>query len=189
MIVALVRAVRTLVLRLVAVALVVGAVVGAVGGAVFVVGMRTKSPGVQRVVRRVNRAVWNPKAMETAGTPGASVAVVHHVGRRSGTDHETPIVPVRTEDGFAVALPYGTRADWVQNVLEAGRARITHEGATVDVDRPEVVPMQRAEGYFDESDRKVHRAFRVDECLRLRRVAAADERRTAAEPASDRTAH
>jgi deazaflavin-dependent oxidoreductase (nitroreductase family) len=149
-------------------------VAGAVLGAVFVVGMRTKSPGVQRAVRRVNKAFWNPRTMRTAGGPGASASVVHHVGRRSGRAYETPVVPVTTGDGFLIALPYGTRADWVQNVLAAGTARVTHEGVTYEADRPEVVPTKQVEGHFDDSERAAHRAFRVEECLRLRRVDGAE---------------
>jgi deazaflavin-dependent oxidoreductase (nitroreductase family) len=156
--------------------LAVGAfVAGAALGAVFVVGMRTKSPGVQRAVRRVNKAFWNPRAMRTAGEPGASASVVHHVGRRSGRAYETPVVPVTTGDGFVIALPYGTRADWVQNVLAAGRARVTHEGVTYAADRPEVVPTAQVEGHFDDSERAAHRAFRVEECLRLHRLADAEQ--------------
>lgn len=143
---------------------------------VFVVGMRAKSPRLQRAVRRVNRAFWNPRAMETAGTPGAYAAVVHHVGRRSGKAYQTPVVPVPTDDGFVVALPYGTSADWVQNVLAAGRATLIHEGSSHDVDRPEVVPTADVEGCFGQSDRTAHRALRVDECLRLHRVDANEHR-------------
>ena len=177
------RRLRRLVLRLLA----IGLIAGVVCGAVFMWGMRTKSPGVQRAVRRMNKVCWNPKAMETAGTPGSSASVVHHVGRRSGTTYDTPVVPVATEDGFVVALPYGTRADWVQNVLAAGRASITHNGATHEVDRPEVVPTSSVDVYFGESERKVHRSFRVDESLRLRHVEGASE--AAGERAADEVTH
>lgn len=144
----------------------------ATAAAVFVVGMRTKSPRVQRAVRRINRAFWNPRAMETAGTPGAWASVVHHVGRRSAAAYHTPVVPVKTDDGFVVALPYGRRADWVQNVLAAGRATLTHEGRTYEVDRPEFVPIESADDLFDDSDQTMHRVFNVAECLRLHIVDA-----------------
>ncbi len=36
-------------------------------GVVFIVGMRKKSPTVLNAVRQMNRAVFNPKQMETAG--------------------------------------------------------------------------------------------------------------------------
>lgn len=151
---------------------VVGLIAGAALGATFVVGMRAKSPAVQRSVRRMNKAFWNPRSLQTAGTPGAYASVVHHVGRRSGNPYRTPVVPVRTDDGFAIALPYGTRADWVQNVLDAGRATITHEGESYAVDRPEVVSTDEVDVYFGGSERASHRAFGVDRCLRLHTVDA-----------------
>ena len=64
-------------------------------GAVFAIGMRTKYPPVTTAVRRMNRKVMNPRAMKTAGTPGAYAGVIRHVGRRSGTEYETPIGPYR----------------------------------------------------------------------------------------------
>ena len=149
----------------ISVVLVVAVALGA-----FVVGMRRKSPAVQRVVRRMNKAFWNPRSMRTAGSPGAYASVVRHVGRRSGAVYETPVVVVAVEDGFVVALPYGTHADWVQNVLVAGRATVVDEGEVHEVDRPEVVPSEHVRDLFDESDRRVHRAFGVDRCLRVRRV-------------------
>jgi deazaflavin-dependent oxidoreductase (nitroreductase family) len=150
--------------------LTIGALAVVLVGAVLIVGMRTKSPTVQRAVRQMNKAFWNPRAMETAGTPGAHAAVVHHIGRRSGAHYETPATPAKTDDGFAIALPYGLRADWVQNVLAAGTAKITHDGETVAVDRPEIVPIGSVHASFSESERKAHRAFGVDQCLRLRLV-------------------
>lgn len=96
----------------------------------FLVAMRAKYPPVLTAVRRVNRAVWNPRAMETAGQPGAMTAVIRHVGRTSGAPYETPIGTFATDDGFVVALPYGTTPDWLKNVLAAGSAVIVRAGAT-----------------------------------------------------------
>lgn len=139
-------------------------------GAVFVFGMRTKSPLIQKAVRRVNRAYTNPRAMETAGTPGAYASVIHHVGRRSGTTYHTPVVPIEIGGGFAIALPYGERADWVQNVLAAGQASLTVEGTTYEVDQPEVTPIDAIDRYFEKSDRAAHRIMKVETCLRLNAV-------------------
>src|SRR5207344_1891845 len=94
------RAIATLVVGL---ALVLGAIV-----VVFFVGMRTGSPLVRDVVRRFNRGVGNPHQMKTAGRPGAYASVIRHVGRTTGRSYETPVVPFATDDGFVVALPYGS---------------------------------------------------------------------------------
>jgi deazaflavin-dependent oxidoreductase (nitroreductase family) len=139
---------------------------------VFFVGMRRKSPLVQDVVRRANRAVLNPRQLSTAGSPGAYASVVRHVGRTSGRPYATPVGATVVDDGFVVALPYGARADWVRNVLTAGVATLDHEGATYEVDRPEVVPMAEVETWFPADEQRAHRLFAVDECLRLRHVDA-----------------
>lgn len=89
-------------------------------GVVFFVGMRTRSPLVRNVVRRFNRAFGNPHQMKTAGTPGAYASVIRHVGRKTGRSYETPMVPFATEDGFVIALPYGSGTDWAGTSWRAG---------------------------------------------------------------------
>jgi hypothetical protein len=96
--------------------------------------------------------------------------VIRHQGRRSGRSYETPIVPFATDDGFVVSLPYGSTADWVENVLALGTAVLIHEGRTFAVNRPEVVPVAQVEGLFPPSEQRTHRLFRIEHCLRLRRV-------------------
>ena len=141
-------------------------------GVVLVVGMRTKNPKVLRAVRSMNRAVFNPKQMETAGTPGSSASIVRHVGRTSGTEYQTPVGVVRAGDDFLIVLPYGDQADWLKNVLAAGTATIVHDGATFEVEGPEVVPIESAAEHSSEQDQRAHRVFGVDQALRLRRANA-----------------
>ena len=138
---------------------------------VFLIGMRTKNPPVLGAVRRMNRAFWNPRAMETAGTPGAYASIVRHVGRSSGQDYETPIGAVPTDAGFVIALPYGTQADWLKNVLASGRAVIVDEGETHEVDRPEVIDAADAAAHFSPQDLRAQRVFGVDQALQVRRIA------------------
>ena len=137
--------------------------------ATFTFGMRTKSPFVLGTIRRFNRAYMNPRQRD-AGLPGAYASVIQHTGRTTGTPYETPVVAAETEDGFVIALPYGTQADWLQNVLASGAATIVHEGDVLAVDRPEVLPIDAADAFFSPNDRRAHRLFGVDQCLRVRRV-------------------
>lgn len=139
-------------------------------GVVFFVGMRTRSPLVRNVVRRFNRAFGNPHQMKTAGTPGAYASVIRHVGRKTGRSYETPMVPFATEDGFVIALPYGSGTDWVRNVMASGSATIVHEGNTYRVDQPELVPTAMAAPYLPAKEQRELRRFAIDQCLRIRRV-------------------
>jgi deazaflavin-dependent oxidoreductase (nitroreductase family) len=147
---------------------------------VFLLGMRSKSPFVLRPVIWLSRAVFNPMQMRSAGTPGAYAAVIRHRGRSSGRSYETPVGAVATDDGFVIALVYGSHTNWLQNVLASGSATIVHEGTAYAVDRPEIVPLGAAAAWLSASDQRGLRLFAVDQCLRVRRVEpAAAERRAA----------
>lgn len=154
-------------MRVVLVAAVVVVLGVATLGLVFLLGMRTKSPPVVDAVRRTNRRVFNPVQLRSAGQQGAYASVVRHVGRSSGRPYATPVGAVPTDDGFVIALPYGTRADWVRNVLAAGSATIEHEGRTYDVVDPRVVATNEVAQFFPDSDRRGFRVFHVDEALRV----------------------
>ncbi len=121
-------------------------------------------------VRRFNKAVSNPKQMETAGTPGVYASIIEHVGRRSGTTYRTPVGTQAVADGFLITLPYGTRADWVQNVLAAGRAVITAEGETVAVDRPEILTAAEVADQLPPSEQRLLKLFNVEQFLRIHRA-------------------
>ena len=148
-------------------ALVVGLVAYAV---VVMVGMRTKSPRALRVVRRVNRAVVNPMQMRSAGQVGAYASIIRHRGRVSGRLHETPVGAEATDDGFVIALPYGTATDWLKNLLASGTATIVNEGGTYEVDQPEVRPLASELSWFPPADQRNLHRFAVEQCIRVRRV-------------------
>jgi deazaflavin-dependent oxidoreductase (nitroreductase family) len=145
----------------------------AVLGVVFVLGMRRKWAPVLNAVRRSSRASKGV-AMRTAGTRGADASVVRHVGRRSGKAYDTPVRAVLTDDGFAIALPYGTNSDWLKNVLANGGATIVNDGNAYVVDQPRVVPIADVAGAFSAGNRRAHRVFGVTQCLVVRRVTAAE---------------
>jgi deazaflavin-dependent oxidoreductase (nitroreductase family) len=147
-------------------------VVSAIGAlaATFMLGMRYKWPFVLDFVRQLNKAVLNPRQMRTAGTPGAYAGIIHHVGRRSGRDYRTPVGIVADGAEMFIVLPYGTRPDWLKNVLAAGSATITHEGATYQVDQPRLAEIRRLPEVFGTTEQFAQKLFGVDRCLRLRTV-------------------
>lgn len=144
------------------------------GAVLFVFGMRTKSPIVQGALIAVSKRVMNPRQMRTAGRPGAYAGIVRQRGRVTGRAYETPVGIIAVPDGFLIALPYGTRTQWLRNVLAAGRAEIVIEGETHQVDRPELVPTASYAPAFSPTDQRLFRWLAVNECLRLRVVAGVD---------------
>jgi deazaflavin-dependent oxidoreductase (nitroreductase family) len=140
---------------------------------VYVLGIQAKSPTVRNAARRLHHAVGNPLQMQSAGMPGTYASVIRHQGRTTGRTYETPVWAVPTEDGFVIAIVYGSRTDWLKNVLASGAAAIVREGDTYPVGRPEIVSMGSVRAYFPARIQRAQRLVRVDRCLRVRRVKAA----------------
>ena len=120
----------------------------------------------QSAMRKLTQ-VTRPLALRSAGKAGSNTSVVRHVGRRSGKTYETPVVAAQHEDSFFVALPYGERTDWRKNVLASGTAEVVTDGRTYAVDRPEMVAMTVATGYFGPKEQRLHRRFKVESALRV----------------------
>jgi deazaflavin-dependent oxidoreductase (nitroreductase family) len=138
-------------------------------GVVAVIGMRRKWPPVLDALRMINRRT-KPIVLASAGQEGAYASVVKHAGRSSGRLYETPVVAAATEDGFVIALPYGSNTDWLKNVLAQGSATIVTGGSAYEVDQPKVIGLEEAAPYFQARDRRMQRQFGVAEWLRLRRI-------------------
>ena len=151
---------------------IVGSVVGVVALllALLVIGMRFKVPPVLKAVRRMNRSVTNPRVMRTAGSTGEQTSVIQHVGRKSGRSYATPVDIVPTRTGFLIALPYGTQADWLRNVLAAGSATLVTNGEHLDVDGPKIVATADVADLIPGRLMRTLRLFGVDECLHLEKV-------------------
>jgi hypothetical protein len=75
---------------------------------VYVLGIRSKSATVRTAARRFHHGVGNPLQLRSAGTLGSYASVIRHQGRRTGRTYETPVWAVPTEDGFVIAIVYGS---------------------------------------------------------------------------------
>lgn len=143
----------------------------AVLAATVIIGMRTKSPFVLRPIVALSRRFMNPRQLAVAGRPGSYAGIIRHRGRRSGRAYETPVGIVVDGDTFLIALPYSTSTQWLRNVLAAGEAEIVVEGATVRVDRPELIATRDVADRFSRSDQRLFRVFATNDCVRLHRAA------------------
>jgi deazaflavin-dependent oxidoreductase (nitroreductase family) len=98
---------------------------------------------VPRIMRRVNRAFTNPLMRPLAGRI-PPLAIAHHVGRKSGRRHRTPVLAFATEGGFVTPLPYGTDTDWCLNWIEAGEGFVEAAGRRIAVVKPRIVSADEA---------------------------------------------
>lgn len=130
-----------------------------------------------RRMATVNRYVTNRVLGGPANLlPG--FGVVHHVGRRSGRRYQTPVNVFRTPGGYVFALTYGSRAEWVRNVLAAGGCELVTRGRRVRLTSPRLFRDERR-SVMPAHVRAVLGLAHVDEFLELERAPDAGRRTVA----------
>jgi hypothetical protein len=83
-----------------------------------------------------NSYFFNPIVRIFAGQILVPLAIIIHKGRLSGNQFKIPVVAAPVNDGFVIALVYGEKVDWYQNVLRAGECAIKWQGKTYQVKGP-----------------------------------------------------
>ena len=151
------------------VSVVVGTLIAAVVAflGLLVAGLRWQVGPALDIIRRMNRTVTNPRVMRTAGTSDTQTSVIEHVGRTSGRTYQTPIDIIESATGLLIALPYGTRADWLRNVLAAGSATVVTQGERVDVARPTIVATADVADLIPKRTMRMLRVFGVSQFVHL----------------------
>jgi deazaflavin-dependent oxidoreductase (nitroreductase family) len=119
-----------------------------------------------RFMRHVNRVVTNPLMSMFAGVV-PPLAIVHHVGRRSGRGYRTPVVAFRGAGGFVIPMTYGRDVDWGRNLLAAGGGEIEQMGKRTRTRNPRIVAFPEVETDIPLVMRAVLRAADFPGYLRL----------------------
>jgi deazaflavin-dependent oxidoreductase (nitroreductase family) len=92
---------------------------------------------IPKSVAHFNKRVTNRLTRHVAGwMPG--FAIVTHVGRRSGKSYQTPVNVFLRDGRYVFALTYGADADWVRNVVAAGRCDIRTRRRRISLRDPEL---------------------------------------------------
>jgi deazaflavin-dependent oxidoreductase (nitroreductase family) len=68
-------------------------------------------------------------------------AMVHHRGRRSGTEYATPVavIPTESKDVILIGLPWGPKTNWARNVVASGGATVTWKGRDEQTTEPRLI--------------------------------------------------
>ena len=66
-------------------------------------------------------------------------AIVRHTGRTSGKAYATPVVALRTSDGFIIPLPFGDATQWAKNLFAAGGGSLRSAGREHEIGEPRIV--------------------------------------------------
>jgi deazaflavin-dependent oxidoreductase (nitroreductase family) len=98
-------------------------------------------------MRRVNRVFTNP-VLGTIAWLVPPMAVIHHVGRKSGHRYRTPVVAFRTSTGFVVPMTYGRDVDWARNIERAHGCEIQQMGQRYTLRNPRIVGFKAAAAHL-----------------------------------------
>jgi deazaflavin-dependent oxidoreductase (nitroreductase family) len=94
-------------------------------------------------MRRVNRVFTNP-LMRTFAWLVPPLAVVHHVGRKSGRQYRNPVVAFPSRNGFVIPMTYGRDVDWARNIVRAHGCELERMGRRVALRNPRIVGIEEA---------------------------------------------
>ena len=83
---------------------------------------------------QINKRFINPKALANG-----SWEVITHVGRSSGKTHRTPLGSWEVDGTRVFVVVYGSRSDWVQNILSSGRATLEIGGQIEELGSPRLI--------------------------------------------------
>jgi deazaflavin-dependent oxidoreductase (nitroreductase family) len=75
-------------------------------------------------------------------------AILRHTGRTSGRAYATPVVGLRTPDGFLIPLPFGDATQWARNLFAAAGGGIRFAGREYEVREPRVVDHDEARAHM-----------------------------------------
>lgn len=90
---------------------------------------------------------------------GAPMVLVHHVGRKSGTEHVAPMMYLRDDDApstiyvFASKGGAPTNPDWYHNLVAAGRASVEVGTETYPVTVEDVTGPERDKIFAEQASR------------------------------------
>lgn len=110
----------------------------------------------------INKKLFNPKALRSG-----EWQVLAHVGRSSGRVYRTPLGAYEVDGTFIFILVYGSRSDWVQNVLASGSASLEVDGEVVELTSPRVISGDEAWELLGGIAKPPPRFLNIDEYLQM----------------------
>jgi deazaflavin-dependent oxidoreductase (nitroreductase family) len=121
-------------------------------------------------IRRLAKP-FGPVARPLAGTRWFPLwAILRHTGRTSGTAYATPVVALRTGDGFIVPLPFGDATQWARNLFAAGGGSLRSAGREYQIGDPQIVEGEAAAVQLPPLIQFLARRFGLRQYVLVRRI-------------------
>jgi deazaflavin-dependent oxidoreductase (nitroreductase family) len=102
-----------------------------------------------------------------AGKKFGHFAILSHVGRKSGKLYRIPIIAEPIENGFVIALTYGRKVDWYENVKVQGRCSLYWKKKEYSLINPEFIEKEAGVKAFPAIFRSGLRKMDIQDYLKL----------------------
>jgi len=90
-------------------------------------------------IRVFNKYVTNKILIHIAGRSLGHFAILTHEGRKSGKLYRIPIIAEPVENGFIIAMTYGKKVDWYENVLAKGQCSLHWKNKDFTLVNPQLI--------------------------------------------------
>jgi deazaflavin-dependent oxidoreductase (nitroreductase family) len=90
-------------------------------------------------VRRLNKRFTNKLLIHLCGRRSGHFAILTHTGRKSGNLYRIPIIAEPVQGGFVIALTYGKKVDWYENVMAKGGCSLRWKNRDYTLSAPALI--------------------------------------------------
>jgi deazaflavin-dependent oxidoreductase (nitroreductase family) len=118
-------------------------------------------------VRRLNKRFTNKLLIHLCGKGTGHFAILTHTGRKSGKLYRIPIIAEPDGHGFVIALTYGIKVDWYENVLAKGGCGLRWKNRDYALTTPALVAREVGLSAFPALVRRMLKMIGIDYFLRL----------------------
>lgn len=118
-------------------------------------------------VRVINKYVTNKILIHIAGKQFGHFAILSHMGRKTGKLYRIPIIAEPIENGFVIALTYGKKVDWYENIQANGSCSIKWKEKDYTLINPEFVTKEIGLLAFPKLLRSILRKVGIEYFLKL----------------------
>jgi deazaflavin-dependent oxidoreductase (nitroreductase family) len=118
-------------------------------------------------IRVMNKHFTNKVMIHIAGRQFGHFAVLEHTGRKRGNRYRIPIIAEPLDDGFVIALTYGKKVDWYENILASGTCALRWKNRDYALVNPRFVEAETGLTAFPALARFLLRRIRIEYYLKL----------------------
>lgn len=116
-------------------------------------------------IRYFNKRYTNRLMIKIAGKTHSPIALIRHIGRKTGIRYDTPIIAQKEAGYFVFALTYGKEVDWYRNIMGSKTGELLWRGKWYSLENPQPLNATHASGMFAQPMRAILRIINLQDYI------------------------